>query len=126
MLKGRMNKAEKGLWKCGTVMGRKVHIEVKNRVSEKTPCDGRTKEGKNGQKEERKKERKKNKMKEEGTRKKGRKKVQPPAGGSTSLRKATTISRYRGLLKTLNLTSSHACSRARMLKIFCAPPTSTQ
>ena len=45
MLKGRMDRAGKGLWKCGTVMGRKVHIEVKNRVSEKTPCDGRTKEG---------------------------------------------------------------------------------
>ena len=45
MLKGKMDRAGKSLWKCRTEVGRKVHIEVKNRVSEKTPCDGRLKEG---------------------------------------------------------------------------------
>ena len=45
MLKGRKDRAEKGLRKCGTVMRRKVHTGVKNRVSEKSPYDGRTKKG---------------------------------------------------------------------------------
>ena len=55
MLKGRKDRAEKGLRKCGTVMRRKVYTGVKNRVSEKSPCDGRTKEGgKEGRKDGRK------------------------------------------------------------------------